>query len=48
MGDVSDRIDELDLPGFTVDNDSETPITQLAFEVLQRTGWPRPPRSELS
>jgi hypothetical protein len=46
--DVSDQIDELDLPGFTVDNDSGTPITQLAFEVLQRAGWPRPPRSELS
>jgi dephospho-CoA kinase len=45
---VSDQIDELDLPGFTVDNDSSTAITQLAFDVLQRTGWPRPLRSELS
>jgi hypothetical protein len=45
---VSDQIDALDLPGFTVDNDSGTPITQLAFEVLRRTGWPRPPRAGLS
>jgi hypothetical protein len=45
--DVSDQIDELDLPGFEVENDARTPITDLAFEVLQRTGWPRPPRSEL-
>jgi hypothetical protein len=45
---VSDQMEELDLPGFTVDNNSGTPITELAFEVLRRTGWPRPPRSDLS
>jgi hypothetical protein len=45
---VSDRIDELDLPGFTVENDGITPITELAFEVLERTGWPRPRPSQLS
>jgi energy-coupling factor transporter ATP-binding protein EcfA2 len=45
---VSDQLDELDLPGFTVENDSRTPITELAFEVLRRTDWPRPPRSQPS
>jgi hypothetical protein len=45
---VSEQLAELDLSGFTVENDSRTPITKLAFEVLQRTGWPRPDRSEPS
>jgi hypothetical protein len=45
---VSDQLDELDLPGLVVENDAGAPITELAFDVLQRTGWPRPPRSELS
>jgi hypothetical protein len=45
---VSDQLEELDLPGLVVENDAGTPITQLAFDVLQRTGWPRPPRSEIS
>ena len=45
---VSDRLDELDLPGIEVENNARTPITQLAVEVLERTGWPRPPRSELT
>ena len=44
---VNDRLAELDLPGFTVDNDARTLITELAFQVLQRLGWPYPSRSEL-
>jgi energy-coupling factor transporter ATP-binding protein EcfA2 len=45
---VSGQLEELDLPGLTVENDSGTPITELAFDVLGRTGWPRPPRPESS
>jgi len=45
---VSEQLDELDLPGFSVENDASAPITELAFDVLQRTDWPRPPRSEIS
>ena len=45
---VNDRLAQLDLPGFTVENDAQTPITELAYDVLRRTGWPHPSRSDLS
>ena len=39
---VTDQIDRLRLPGFTVHNNAATSITGLALEVLQRAGWPHP------
>lgn len=45
---VGDQLDELELPGLTIENDDGTPITELAFDVLRRTGWPVPPQPEVS
>jgi hypothetical protein len=43
---VTDQLEELDLPGFTVLNNASTSITDLALEVLERAHWPRPHREE--
>ena len=43
---ISDQLGELDLPGFTVQNNASTSITDLALEVLERANWPRPHRGE--